>query len=215
MKSRRWLLMVGCIASASSLRAQLPLTTGLSVSLAEHRVAAGAGLERSSGTMFGLWATTTMPWQALEARASLRTGSLGATDRSGVDRDVGEVSLAASMPVSDRIGLDAGLVVRRYESALAAQRWVWGEVGLHARHSMLEDALKVSAGLSIMPWVSVSGISRPDLAVAAHSAVGYTAGRLTATLRYGLERFDFPARHDVRRLEELSSLELGVAWKLR
>jgi hypothetical protein len=215
MKIRRWLWRVGCIASASSLRAQLPVTTGVSVSLAEHRVTAGAGLERSAGTMFGLWATTTMPWQALEARASLRTGSLGATDRSGFDRDVGEVSLGASMPVSDWIGLDAGIVVRRYESALAAQRWVWGDVGLHVHRSMLEDALKVSAGLSIMPWVSVSGISRPDLAVAAHSAVGYTAGRLTATIRYGLERFDFPARNDVRRLEELSSLELGVAWKIR
>ena len=215
MTLRRWLWMVGCITCASSLRAQLPVTTGLSLSLAEHRVTAGAGLERSAGTMFGLWATTTVPWQALEARASLRAGSLGATDGSGVDRDVGEASLGASVSVSEWIGLDAAVVVRRYESALAAQRWVWGEVGLHARRSMLEDALKLSAGLSIMPWVSVSGISRPDLAVAAHSAVGYTAGRLTATIRYGLERFDFPARNGVRRLEELSSLELGVAWKIR
>ena len=215
MKLRHWLWLVGCAAGVTSLRAQLPVTTGLSVSLAEHRVTAGAGLERSSGTMFGLWATTIVPWQALEARASLRAGSLGATDRSGFDRDVGEASLGASIPVSDWFGLDAGIVVRRYESALAAQRWVWGEVGLHARRSMLEDALKLSAGLSIMPWVSVSGISRPDLAVAAHSAVGYTTGRLTATIRYGLERFDFPARNDVRRLEELSSLELGVAWKIR
>jgi len=66
-----------------------------------------------------------------------------------------------------------------------------------------------------MPWVSVSGISRPDLAVAAHSALSYTTGRLTATMGYSLERFDFPARSGVRRLEELSSLDLGVAWKLR
>ncbi|MGQ0714453.1 MAG: hypothetical protein ACT4PJ_12090 [Gemmatimonadaceae bacterium] len=33
--------------------------------------------------------------------------------------------------------------------------------------------------------------------------------------RYALERFDFPARADSRRLEELSSLELGVAWRVR
>ena len=215
MSLRPWAWLVGCLVCAAPLRAQLPITTGVSVSLAEHRVTAGAGLERSSGTMFGLWATTTVPWQALEARASLRAGSLGANERSAFDRDVGEASLGASIPVSDWIGLDAAIVVRRYESALAAQRWVWGEVGIHGRRSMLEDALKLSAGLSIMPWVSVSGISRPDLAVAAHSAVGYTAGRLTATIRYGLERFDFPARNDVRRLEELSSLELGVAWKIR
>ena len=215
MRARTLAGIVACVAGATPLRAQLPVTTGLSVSLAEHRVTAGAGLERSSGTMFGLWATTTLPWQALEARASLRAGSLGANERSAFDRDVGEASLGASIPVSDWIGLDAGIVLRRYESTLAAQRWVWGEVGIHGRRSMLEDALKLSAGLSIMPWVSVSGISRPDLAVAAHSAVGYTAGRLTATIRYGLERFDFPARNDVRRLEELSSLELGVAWKLR
>lgn len=215
MSARAWGWLLAGMACVAPLRAQLPVTTGASVSLAEHRVTAGAGLERSSGTMFGLWATTKVPWQAIEARASLRAGSLGANERSAFDRDVGEVSLDAAMPVSDWLGLNAGVVVRRYESSLAAQRWVWGEVGIHGRRSMLEDALKLSAGLSIMPWVSVSGISRPDLAVAAHSAVGYTTGRLTATIRYGLERFDFPARNAVRRLEELSSLELGVAWKIR
>ena len=215
MSARAWAWVVGLLTAALPLRAQLPLTTGVSMSLAEHRVTAGAGLERSSGTMFGLWGTTTIPWHGLEARAALRAGSLGANESSAFDRDVGEVSLGASLPLSPSIGLDAGVVVRRYESALAAQRWVWVDVGLNARHAMLDDALRLSAGLSIMPWVSVSGISRPDLAVAAHSVVGYTAGRLTTTVRYGLERFDFAARNGVRRLEELSSLELGVAWKLR
>ena len=215
MRFRAWCWLAAGVGLVTPLRAQLPVSAGASVSVAEHRVTAGAGLERSSGTMFGLWATTTLPWEALEARASLRAGSLGANDRSAIDRDVGEVSLGASIPLNAWLGLDAGVVVRRYESALAAQRWVWGELGVHGRTSMLEDALTLSAGLSIMPWVSVSGISRPALAVAAHSAIGYTAGRLTATMRYGLERFDFAARDDVRRLEELSSLELGVAWKVR
>ena len=63
--------------------------------------------------------------------------------------------------------------------------------------------------------VSVSGVSRPDLAVAVHSALGYATGRLTAMIRYELERFDFPARGGFRRLEELSSLQLGAAWKIR
>jgi hypothetical protein len=215
MRIRLWRWLAASAAFAAPLRAQLPVTAGASLSVAEHRVTAGAGLERSSGTMFGLWATATLPWQALEARASLRAGSLGANERTAMDRDVGEVSVGASVPLNAWLGLDAGVVVRRYESALAAQRWVWGEIGLHGRTSMLDDALELSAGLSIMPWVSVSGISRPDLAVAAHSVIGYTAGRLTATMRYGLERFDFAARDDVRRLEELSSLELGVAWKIR
>jgi hypothetical protein len=215
MRARRWASLAACLACVAPLGAQLPVKTGVSVSLAEHRVTAGAGLERSSGTMFGLWATTVVPWQALEARASLRAGSLGANQSSAFDRDVGEASLGASLPVSGWLTLDAGVVVRRYESALAAQRWVWGEVGMSGRRAMLDDAFELSAGLSIMPWVSVSGISRPDLAVAAHSAIGYTAGRLTASIRYGFERFDFPARNQVRRLEELSSLELGVAWKIR
>jgi hypothetical protein len=215
MRIRPWGWLAAVVAFAAPLRAQLPVTAGASLSVAEHRVTAGAGLERSSGTLFGLWATTTLPWQTLEARASLRAGSLGANERTAIDRDVGEVSLGASIPLTAWLGLDAGVVVRRYESALAAQRWVWGEIGLHGRTSMLDDALELSAGLSIMPWVSVSGISRPDLAVAAHSGIGYTTGRLTATMRYGLERFDFAARNDVRRLEELSSLELGVAWRVR
>lgn len=213
LRTLGWL--AGTIALGTPLGAQLPVTAGASMSFAEHRVRAGAGLERSSGTMFGLWATTVLPWQMLEARASLRAGSLGANERSAMDRDVGEISIGASMPLSAWLGLDAGVVVRRYESTLAAQRWVWAAIGLHGRTSLLDDAVKVSAGLSILPLVSVSGISRPALAVAAHSMVGYTTGRLTATMRYGLERFDFAARDDARRLEELSSLELGVAWKIR
>ena len=215
MSGHRWAWLVVGVMCVPSLGAQIPVTTGASVSLAEHRVTAGAGLERSSGTMFGVWATTVVPWQTIEARAALRAGSLGANEQSAFDRDVGEATLGLSLPVSAHFAIEGGVVVRRYESTLAAQRWVWGEVGLSVRHDMLEDALRLSAGLSIMPWVSVSGISRPDLAVAAHSAAAYTVGRLTATIRYGLERFDFPARNQVRRLEELSSLELGVAWKLR
>ncbi len=210
-----WGLVAAGVVVATPLGAQLPLTAGASVSLAEHRVTAGAGLERSSGMMFGVWGATTFPWRALEARASLRAGSLGANERSAMDRDVGELSVGGRLPLGPWVGVNAGVVVRRYESALAAQRWVWGEIGLHGRTSMLDDALELSAGLSMMPWVSVSGISRPDLAVAAQSAIEYRTGRLTATMRYALERFDFPARDDVRRLEELSSLELGVAWRVR
>jgi hypothetical protein len=207
--------VVAATALVAPLPAQLPVSAGISMSLAEHRVTAGAGLERSSGTMFGLWATTVVPWYKLEARAALRAGSLGANEQSAIDRDVGEVSLGASVPLNAWLGVDAGVVVRRYESAIAAQRWVWGAIGLHGRTSLLEQALTMSAGLSIMPWVSVSGISRPDLAVAAHSQIGYTTGRLTATMRYELQRFDFSARNEARRLEELSSLQLGAAWKIR
>lgn len=215
MRGPVWGWLAAAAVLATPLRAQLPVAAGVSMSVAEHRVTAGAGLERSSGTLFGVWASTLLPWHALEARVALRAGSLGANERSAIDRDVGELSLGASIPLSAVLGLDAGVVVRRYESAFAAQRWVWGEVGLHGHTSMLDDALKLSAGLSIMPLVSVSGISRPNLAVAAHSMIGYTTGRLTATMRYGLERFDFSARDEVRRLEELSSLELGVAWRVR
>ena len=215
MRIRAWAWLAAVTSLATPLRAQLPVTAGASVSVAEHRVTAGAGLERSSGTMFGVWATTILPWQALQARASLRAGSLGANESSAIDRDVGELSLGASLPLNPWLGLDAGVVVRRYESVVAAQRWAWGEIGLHGHSSLLDDALALSAGLSIMPLVSVSGISRPHLAVGAHSAIAYKVGRLTATMRYGLERFDFAARNAARRLEELSSLELGVAWKLR
>jgi hypothetical protein len=206
------------VSVAASARAQVPISGGASVSLVEHRVTAGAGLERSSGTMLGLAATTTLPWQALEARASLRVGSLGANDASAIDRDIGELGVAATLPLSRWLGLEAGMLIRRYESAVAAQRWAWGQIGVRGHTSLLDlmnGAVTLSAGLSIMPFVSVSGISRPDLAVAAHTGVGYTAGRLTASMRYGLERFDFPTRNGVRRLEELSCLELGAAWKFR
>jgi hypothetical protein len=212
-------LVVSLAAPARAQLGHIPVTAGASVSLVEHRVTAGAGLERSSGTMFGLSATTALPWQALEARASLRVGSLGANEASAMDRDVGELAVSATRPLNPWIGLEAGVVIRRYESAAASQRWAWGQLAVRGHTSLLElmtGAVTLSADLSIMPWVSVSGISRPDLAVAAHTAIAYTTtGRLTASLSYGLERFDFPARNDVRRLEELSCLEIGAAWKFR
>lgn len=208
-------LLVASVALAGSLGAQLPITAGASVSLAEHRVTAGAGLERSSGTMFGLSASTSVPWRSVDAWLTLRAGSLGANERTAVDRDVGELRVGASMPIRPWLSAVSGITVRRYASSLAAQRWAWAELGVAGRMMLLDDAVRVSAGVSMMPLVSVSGISRPDLAVAAQSSLAYTTGRLTGTLRYGLERFDFPARADGRRLEELSSLELGVTWQVR
>ena len=208
-------LLVALAGVNRPLGAQLPLSAGASVSLAEHRVAAGAGLERSSGAIFGVSAATSVPWRGMGAWIVLRAGSLGANERIAVDRDMGEVRLGASMPVRKWLAAEAGLVVRRYASPLAAQRWVWAELGVTGRTSLLDDAIRISAGLSMMPLVSVSGISRPDLAVAAQSTAAYTTGRLTGTLRYALERFDFPARGDGRRLEELSSLEIGLAWRVR
>ena len=208
-------LLLASVALAGSLDGQLPITAGASVSLAEHRVTAGAGLERSSGTMFGLSASTSVPWRSVDAWLTLRAGSLGANERTAVDRDVGELRVGASMPIRPWLSAVTGITVRRYASSLAAQRWVWAELGVAGRMMLLDDAVRVSAGVSMMPLVSVSGISRPDLAVAAQSSLAYTTGRLTGTLRYGLERFDFPARADGRRLEELSSLELGVTWRVR
>lgn len=208
-------LALATLASVGSLHAQLPITAGASVSLAEHRVTAGAGLERSSGTMFGVTAATSVPWRSVDAWLTLRAGSLGANERTAVDRDVGELRVAASMPIRPWLSAVTGVTVRRYASSLAAQRWVWAELGVAGRMTLLDDAIRVSGGVSMMPLVSVSGISRPDLAVAAQSSVAYTTGRLTGALRYGLERFDFPARADGRRLEELSSLELGVTWRVR
>jgi hypothetical protein len=201
--------------STVRLDAQLPWRAGAAVSLADHRVTAGAGLERSSGTLFGLSIATVVPWHALETRVTLSAGSLGATDDAAVDRDVGEVTVEGSLPLNTWIAADAGLVIRRYESSVAAQRWVWGHVGAEAHAVVIDDALRISGGLALAPWVSVSGISRPDLAVIASTELAYTNGRLVSTMRYRLERFDFPARHGVRRLEQMSSLQIGVAWRMR
>jgi hypothetical protein len=208
-------LLLARVVIAGSLDAQLPITAGASVSLAEHRVTAGAGLERSSGTLFGLSAATSIPWRSVDAWMTLHAGSLGANERTAVDRDVGQLRLGASMPIRPWWSVVTGITVRRYASSLAAQRWVWAELGVAGTMTLLDDAIRVAGGVAMMPLMSVSGISRPDLAVAAHSSLAYTTGRLRGTLRYGLERFDFPARANGRRLEELSSLELGVTWRLR
>jgi hypothetical protein len=203
------------LALTPALAAQRPVSVGASVSLVEHRVTAGAGLERSSGTLFGMSVSAVLPWAHVEPRLALRAGSLGAKESPATDRDVGEVEAGFLVPVRSWLDADAGVVVRRYESTLAAQRWVLGHVGLQAHATVIEDMLSVSAGLSMMPWASVSGISRPDLAVSGHSGLTYTTGRLEAIMRYRLERFDFAARNAVRRLEQVSSLAVGVAWRMR
>jgi hypothetical protein len=61
----------------------------------------------------------------------------------------------------------------------------------------------------------VSGQSAPDLAVGAGTGLEYSAGRLLASLVYGLDRYDFPNDGGSARLEQRSMLLARVGWRVR
>jgi len=175
--------------------------------VAEHRVDAGFGLERSRGPIGGVEVT-------LHSRArwdvALRVvgGSLRAGSDGAVTRDVGEIAAAAGFRVESWLALRAGLARRVYGTQLARQAWTLGHAGVEVRVPFLGGAMQAVAGGAWFPVVAVAGLPHPDLAITATTGLEYRVGRATLDLRYTLERYDFPASTAPRRLEQLSGLML-------
>jgi len=66
-----------------------------------------------------------------------------------------------------------------------------------------------------MPVVSVSGLGHPDIALAAGAGVEWRGTRVSVRAIYTLERYDFSGSAAAKRLEEVSSLQVGATLRLR
>jgi len=203
----------GILGGAAPAGAQRALTVAPLVSLVEHRVDAGFGVERSLGPILGGVGTLRFgPRLAVAVRAF--GGSLfGST--GVLDRDVGELGVEASVLTLPWLVLQAGAARRAYSTKLGRQTWTLVSLGGTARMAFAGDAIHSVWRAALLPAVSASGLRGPDMAFRAATGLEYRIRTTTLGVEYSLERYDFPAEAGVRRLEQLSALTLRLELRLR
>ena len=204
-------MMIAMIAGAiwggvAPATAQSALTVEPLVSLAEHRVDAGFGVERSLGPVVGGVGTLRFgPRLAVAVRAL--GGSLFGS-KGVLDRDVGELGVEGSMVAGPWLSLQAGVARRAYATRVARQTWTTVAAGAAARVAFAGGAIHGVGRAALLPVVSVPGLPDPGVAFRAAAGLEYRIRGTTLGVEYSLERYDFPIEGGVRRLEQLTALTL-------
>ena len=207
-----WLVASGAALLLSSARAgaqsRLTLPPGavsVIAASADHRVDTGAGIEQSTGPLFGAQLDLE-PDDRVAFSLRALGGTLNPQTAGAETRDVGELSLTTRL---DMVSWFRGTVTalgRSYNGALARQHWSELSLGGEGHGTLIDGILDASVGVSLAPLVQVSGRQRPDLAVAGVARLRHVGERLDLSLGYSLERYDFPSAGGARRVEELSML---------
>jgi hypothetical protein len=182
------------------------------VALADHRVDAGFGFERTAGTLFGVQVEA-IPLEGTLVSLRALGGSLGTREGAADQRDIGEVNATARWRLVPWLDARAGFTTRTFTSSLARQRWTSAAIGADLRMTMLEGRIEGTTGAQLLPLVRVSGHGSPNVAFGASMGIRYVARRYLMALGYQLERYDFPAVADERRLEEHSMLTLRAGYR--
>ncbi len=206
-------VIAGAILSAAPAAAQRALTVAPLVSLAEHRVDAGFGVERSLGPILGGVGTV-----RFSPRVTVAVHALGGSlfgSQGVLDRDVGELGVEASVITVPWLALEAGATRRAYSTKLGRQTWTLVGLGATARTAFAGNAIHGVWRAALLPAVSASGLRGPDRAFRAAAGLAYRVRTTTLGVEYSLERCDFPAAAGVRRLEQLSALTLLLELRLR
>ena len=206
-------VIAGAILSAAPAAAQRALTVAPLVSLAEHRVDAGFGVERSLGPILGGVGTV-----RFSPRVTVAVHALGGSlfgSQGVLDRDVGELGVEASVITVPWLALEAGATRRAYSTKLGRQTWTLVGLGATARMAFAGNAIHGVWRAALLPAVSASGLRGPDRAFRAATGLAYRVRTTTMGVEYSLERYDFPAAAGVRRLEQLSALTLLLELRLR
>ena len=193
---------------------QVSVQGGLLVGRAEHRVVDAGTLVAASGTLFGGALAVTMG-ERFEIHGEALGGPLtSAATPSLEDHDVAEAQISGGMKVRPWLILESGLSFRSFSNSLARQHWTTWRIGAETRVPLgFENVTAVLRGYWI-PLVSVSGLSSPDVGLAAGVGVDWRGRRLDISALYTLERYDFAPSNGAQRLEELSTLRVrvGVWW---
>src|SRR5438128_949411 len=162
---RSGILLCLAFAPAAGI-AQLPVSGTAAVSLVEHQVDIGYGVEESRGLLFGAEGAVTLA-SRLELTLRAAGGSLS-TDATGAEnRDVGEVGLQASVAAARWLALRGALTSRTYTTAIARQRWTTVELGAEARLDFATTPLRGVLRGGLLPVVKVRGLPGPDVALTA------------------------------------------------
>jgi len=204
------IFLSGAVAPATAQRA---LTVAPLVSLAEHRVDAGFGVERSLGPILGAVGTLRLgPGLAVAVRA-LGGSLFGA---NGVlDRDVGELGVEGSVAAGPWLSLQAGAARRAYGTKVGRQTWTTVDIGAVARVPFAGGTIHGVGRAALLPVVSVTGLPDPGVAFRAATGLEYGVRAATLGVEYSLERYDFPIDQGVHRVEQLAALTLRLGLRLR
>src|SRR5256885_8632472 len=199
------LLLGGGLAPALAQRA---FTVAPLVSLAEHRVDAGFGVERSLGPIIGGVGTVRLgPRLVLAVRA--RGGSLFGA-RGALDRDVGELGVEGSVATGPWLALQLGVTRRAYGTRLGRQTWTTVAAGATARVAFAGTMIHAVGHAALLPVVSVTGL--PDPGGAFRSAAGHDHRIRGSTVgaEYFRQRDHVSVNQGVRRTQALAALTTPV-----
>lgn len=199
---------LGLALAAGPVAAQR-LTLAGTLSLAEHRVDAGFGLERTAGLIGG--AIVGGRLGNLDLQAQARTGRLLLRSAMGTDLEMAELGLGASWWLRPWVALRGAALVRGYSADVARQRWRMAEVGAELRVPFAANRARGVVRGGWRPAVTVSGLSRPSTALAAAAGTEYDVSRFSFAILYELERYDFPPQGGVKRFEQLSALTVQAS----
>ncbi len=202
------------IAVPTLAAGQISVQGGVLIGGAEHRVVDADTLVRSSGTLFGGALAVTIGDRFQIHGEALGGRLTSAAAPSLEDHDVAEAQILGGMKVRPWLILESGLSFRSYSNSLARQHWTTWRIGAEARVPLgFESVAAVLRGYW-MPVVGVSGLSRPDVALAVGVGLDWRGHRMSIGALYSLERYDFAPSNGAQRLEELSTfrVRIGMWW---
>ena len=219
MNARRYIgaaiLAVSGLALAPGAAAgQMSLHGRAEVGRVEHRVRDAGMVQPSAGVVFG-GALGVLVGDRFAVWGEALGGRLASDSARGEDRDVAEVQLVGEAQLRPWLTAQAGLNVRSYSTQLARQRWTTLQLGAEAHVPLALDGVRGLVRAQWMPVVSVSGLGHPDIALAAGAGVEWRGPRMSVRAVYTLERYDFSGSAATKRLEEVSSLQVGATLRLR
>lgn len=187
-------------------------TVAVLIGLADHRVDAGLGIERSSGPVFGGRVDG-----ELQRGASLAVRAFGGTldsrTPSAETRELAQLDATARLRVLPWLDASVAGTVRSYRSSLARQRWSQLALGVESGFPVAGD-IHGTVGAVLIPFARVSGHAPPDLALGGMTGLRWHGDRLDLALSYMQERYDFPRTARGERLEEQGMLVLGAGYRL-
>ncbi len=193
---------------------QMSLQGRAEIGRVEYRVRDAGLAQSSSGVVFG-GALGLLVRDRFEVWGEARGGRLAAASAEGEDRDLAEVQLVGAAHLRPWLTAQGGVNVRSYSTPLARQRWTTLRLGAEAHVPLALEGVRGLVRAQWMPVVSVSGLEHPDIALGAGVGVEWRGTRVSVRALYTLERYDFSGSAAAKRLEEVSSLQLGAIVRLR
>ncbi len=204
------------LGSSAGAQGRLTLPAGavsFVSAVADHRVDAGFGYERSTGPLFGAQIDLE-PTDRMTLTLRALGGTLEAQTPAAESRGLGEVMLSTRIDVLPWLRGTAAALTRSYDGALARQRWSELSVGGEGHLALVDGLVDGSIGFALAPLVQVSGQQGPDLSVAGSARLRHSGERLDLAIGYTLERYDFATSAGVSRVEEISMLVFRAGLRI-